>query len=65
MVELSNKVEIAQPTISHYESCLRSPTILQAVKLAAYFGLTIEDFIICGLDNSAYDIVDVYETKNK
>lgn len=49
LIKLSEAVDIPNPSISRYENGLVVPTIPQAVKLTAYFGLNIELFIYIGL----------------
>lgn len=64
-VKISEAVDIAQPTISSYENRTRTPSILQAIRITAFFGLTVEEFIICGLEDSPYDIAELYEKRKK
>ena len=63
LVELSLKVDIPNQTLSSYENKTHIPSLIQALKLAAYFGLTVEEFILCGLDNYPYDITELYERR--
>lgn len=65
MVELSNEIEISQPTLSCYENKTRTPSMLQAIKITAFFGLTVEEFILCGLEKLPYDITELYEKRKK
>lgn len=46
---LSKEVDIPNPTINRYENGINIPTITQALKLADFFGVTIEEMIVCGI----------------
>ena len=65
MIKLAEEIDIPQPTICCYETKTRTPSILQAIKITAYFGLTVEEFILCGLEKLPYDIIELYERRNK
>ena len=65
LVELSERVDIPNQTISSYENKTHTPSMLQAIKIASFFGLTVEEFILCGFDNYPYDITELYERKKK
>ena len=65
LIKLSENVGIPNQTLSSYENKTRTPSILQAVKITAYFGLTVEEFILCGLEKIPYDITELYEKRKK
>lgn len=70
--ELADFTNIPHQSISVYERGTNAPTITQAYKIAFYFNLTIDDFIIYGIE---YDILkedleyksitDKYDANNK
>ena len=65
-VELAELTKIPRQSISVYERGTTIPTVLQAYKIALYFGLTIDDFIVYGLDDSFFEteyksITDKYD----
>lgn len=60
--ELSKLVDIPNPSISRYENGLVIPTIPQAIKLASYFDLTVEQFIFLGIAGlKGGNITELYE----
>ena len=61
--ELSAYVDIPNQTLSSYENKTHIPSMLQAVKISAFFGLTLEEFILCGFDGFPYDIAELYEKR--
>ena len=63
LITLSEFVDIPNQTISSYENKTHTPSFMTAVKLAAYFNLTVEEFILCGLDSYPYDICELYERR--
>ena len=63
-IQLAEAIDVPQPTISCYENNLRTPSFVQALKITAYFGLTVEEFVLCGLGVSSYDVTELYEIKN-
>lgn len=63
LVQLSALVDIPNQTLSSYENKTHVPSIMQAVKIAAFFHLTVEEFIVCGLDEYPFDITELYERK--
>ena len=63
LIKLSSATDIPNQTLSSYERKSRTPSVVQAIKIATYFGLTVEDFIICGLGNINQDITEVYEER--
>ena len=65
LIKLGEKIDIPNQTLSTYENKTRTPSILQAIKITAYFGLTVEEFILCGLEKLPYDIIELYERRNK
>ena len=58
--EMAKYLGIAQSTLSTYETNARTPLLPQAIRICAFFGCSIEDFIAHGLDIGAYDIVDKF-----
>ena len=65
LMELGKELDIPNQTLSTYENKVHVPSMLQAMKIASYFGLTIEEFIACGFDEYPYDITELYERKKK
>ena len=65
LVRLSELADIPNQTLSSYENKTHIPSMIQAIKIAAYFGLTVEEFILCGFDDYPYDIVELYEKRKK
>ena len=63
LVQLSTLVDIPNQTISSYENKTHIPSMTQAMKIAAFFGLTVEEFILCGIDTYPYDITELYERR--
>lgn len=63
LVQLSALVDIPNQTLSSYENKTHVPSMMQAVKIAAFFRLTVEEFIVCGLDEYPFDITELYERK--
>lgn len=63
LVQLSALVDIPNQTLSSYENKTHVPSMMQAVKIAAFFHLTVEEFIVCGLDEYPFDITELYERK--
>ena len=59
LVQLSVLVDIPNQTISSYENKTHTPSMVQAMKIAAFFGLTVEEFILCGIDSYPYDITEL------
>lgn len=59
--ELSAGIDIPNQTLSSYENKTHVPSMLQAIKIAAFFGLTLEEFILCRLDSFPYDLTELYE----
>lgn len=47
--ELSKAVDIPNPTINRYENGINIPTITQALKLADFFEVTIEEMVARGI----------------
>ena len=58
---LGEKLDISQQTLSTYENCTRVPSLLQAMYIAAYFGFTVEDMILSGLDMRTLSVEEEYE----
>ena len=65
LVELSKAVDIPNQTLSSYENATHIPSILQAIKIASYFQLTVEEMIACGLDEYPQDCIELFESRNK
>lgn len=65
LMKLSENVGIPNQTLSSYEIKTRTPSILQAIKITPYFGLTVEEFILCGLEKLPYDVTELYERRKK
>lgn len=65
LIELSRFLDIPNQTISSYENKTHIPSMIQAIKIAAYFSLTVEEFVLCGLDGYPYDITELYERRKK
>lgn len=63
LVQLSALVDIPNQTLSSYENKTHVPSMMQAMKIAAFFHLTVEEFIVCGLDEYPFDITELYERK--
>lgn len=63
--KLSKILNIPNQTLSSYKNKLRTPSITQAIKITAYFGLTVEEFILCGFDKLPQDIAELYEARKK
>ena len=58
--QLARAMQIPQATLSAYELKTRAPSLLQAIRICAFFECSIEDFIAYGLDIGSYDIVDKF-----
>lgn len=65
LVRLAEELDIPNQTLSSYENKTHIPSLIQALKISAYFGLTVEEFILCGLDDYPYDITELYEARKK
>ena len=48
LIKLSEELGIPNQTLSSYETQKRTPSFVQAVKIASYFGFTVEEFILYG-----------------
>lgn len=62
---LSTMINMPNQTLSSYENKTHTPSMIQAIKIAAFFDLTIEEFILCGLDSFPYDVVELYERRKQ
>lgn len=64
--ELSKEIDIPNPTINRYENGINIPTITQALKIADYFDLSIELFVLFGIVaiNENADITPLYDKLN-
>ena len=65
LVKLGEDLDIPNQTLSTYEKGKHIPSVIQAIKIASYFGLTVEEFIVCGFDEYPYDIIELYERRKK
>lgn len=65
LMQLAELVDIPNQTLSSYENKTHTPSMIQAVKIAAFFNLTVEEFILCGMDNYPYDIIELYEKRKR
>lgn len=65
MTALGKEIGVSQQTLSTYENCTRVPSVMQAINIAAYFGFTIEDMILSGLDMREISVEDEFEIRNK
>ena len=63
LIDLSKALEIPNQTLSGYENKTHIPSMLQAVKISAYFHLTVEEMIVCGLDEYPYDCIELFEKR--
>ena len=63
LVQLAELVDIPNQTLSSYENKTHTPSMLQALKIAAFFHLTVEEFILCGLDEYPYSITELYDKR--
>ena len=63
LIALSEFVDIPNQTISSYENKTHTPSMLQALKIATFFHLTVEEFILCGLDEYPYSITELYDKR--
>ena len=63
LVELSKALDIPNQTLSSYENNTHIPSMLQAVKIASYFHLTVEEMIVCGLDEYPQDCIELFESR--
>ena len=61
---LGKEIGIGQSTLSAYEQGKRYPSLLQAIKIATYFSLTVEEFILCGLECHSKDIIELYRERH-
>lgn len=55
---LTKMTGIPHQTLSAYERRTRTPSFLQALKIACAFGLTIEEFILEGLEEECLHITE-------
>ena len=65
LMQLAEFLEIPNQTLSSYENKTHTPSMIQALKIAAFFNLTIEEFILCGIDGYPYDIIELYEKRKR
>ena len=66
LMELASELEIPNQTLSSYENKTHVPSMIQAIKIATYFHLTVEEMIACGFDEYPHDVTELYEMrKNK
>lgn len=57
---VSEKTNIPLATISAYENGTRTPSFIFAMKIAAFFGATIESFILNGLGENLNGYPDIF-----
>lgn len=65
--KLSEEIEMPPQTINRYENGENIPTIIQALKIADYFNMSIELFILMGIiaiEENA-DILPLYDQLDK
>lgn len=65
LIKLAEDIDIPNQSLSAYENCTRVPSFLQALKIATYFGLTVEDFVLCGLGCNKLEIWEIFEKKRQ
>ena len=59
LVQLEKELDIPNPSLSRYENGQNSPSIIQALKIAQFFGTDINAMIFCGLvDDSGTMILE-------
>lgn len=61
MTALGKEIGVSQQTLLTYENCKRVPSLLQALTIAAFFGFTVEDMILSGLDMREVRVEDEFE----
>jgi len=59
---LSIATNVPTQSISVYERGESAPTITQAIRITNYFRLTIDDFILFGLDINGIEVDDEFTT---
>ena len=63
LADLAAFLDIPNQTLSSYENKTHTPSFLQALKIATFFHLSIEEFVLCGLDEYPYDATELYEKR--
>lgn len=63
LMKLSEILDIPNQTLSSYETKTHIPSMVQAVKIASFFHLSLEEMILCGLDEYPFDAIELYERK--
>ena len=63
LVQLAERIDIPNQTLSSYENKTHTPSIMQAMKIASFFHLTVDEFILCGFDEYPYGITELYEKR--
>ena len=61
LVQLGKEIDMPNQTLSAYERGVRIPSFLQALRITSFFGYTIEDFILSGLDLRNLSVAEEYE----
>lgn len=61
LVQLGKEIDMPNQTLSAYERCTRVPSFMQALTITSFFGFTIEDFILSGLDLRILSVAEEYE----
>lgn len=55
--ELANRIGVTQSAIAYYESGKREPSVQVAIKIAQYFGVSVEWLFFANKnDNSSYKV---------
>lgn len=57
---VSEKTNIPLATISAYENGTRTPSFILAMKLAAFFGATVNDFVFYGVNEEMGNYPDIF-----
>ncbi len=60
---MAKEIGIPQQTLSAYELNKNTPSLLQAIRICAYFECSIEDFILYGLGIGGDEIVEKFRQK--
>ena len=60
---MAKEIGIPQQTLSAYELNKNTPSLLQAIRICAYFECSIEDFILYGLGIGEDEIIEKFRQK--
>ena len=63
LIQLGKQLNMPNQTLSADENGIRIPSIIQALKITAFFEIPLETFILCGLKATPMDIIEYYEAK--